>query len=40
MLVQLDDVQTKLDTLVGALDGHDAGAIIAATASRCPVRMP
>ena len=31
MLVQLDDVQTKLDTLVGALDGHDAGAIIAAT---------
>ena len=27
----LDDVQTRLDALVDALDGHDAGAIIAAT---------
>lgn len=27
----LDEVQSRLDTLVGALDGHDAGAIIAAT---------
>ncbi len=27
----LDEVQLRLDTLVGALDGHDAGAIIAAT---------
>lgn len=31
MLRQMDDVQIKLDALVGALDGHDAGAIIAAT---------
>ena len=29
--MMLDDVQSRLDTLVGALDGHDAGAIIAAT---------
>ena len=27
----IEDVQTKLDLLVGALDGQDAGAIIAAT---------
>ncbi|MDK2760227.1 MAG: hypothetical protein KYX64_02565 [Sphingopyxis sp.] len=27
----LDDVQSRLDALVGALDGQDAGAIIAAT---------
>lgn len=27
----MDDVQSRLDALVGALDGHDAGAIIAAT---------
>lgn len=31
MLTQMDDVQAKLDGLVGALDGHDAGAIISAT---------
>lgn len=31
MLTELDDVQTKLDVLTGALDGLDAGAIIAAT---------
>lgn len=31
MLTQMDDVQQKLDHLIGALDGHDAGAIIAAT---------
>jgi hypothetical protein len=31
MLAQMDEVQARLDTLVGALDGHDAGAIIAAT---------
>ncbi|MCW5645785.1 MAG: hypothetical protein KIT23_00765 [Sphingopyxis sp.] len=29
--MMLDDVQSRLDALVGALDGHDAGAIIAAT---------
>lgn len=29
--MMLDEVQSRLDTLVGALDGHDAGAIIAAT---------
>ena len=29
--MMLDEVQTRLDALVGALDGHDAGAIIAAT---------
>ncbi len=27
----LDDVQLRLDALVGALDGHDPGAIITAT---------
>lgn len=31
MLAQMDEVQSRLNTLVGALDGHDAGAIIAAT---------
>ena len=31
MLAQMDQVQQKLDTLIGALDGHDAGAIITAT---------
>ncbi|NIJ39664.1 hypothetical protein FHR22_004419 [Sphingopyxis panaciterrae] len=31
MLAQMEEVQAQLDTLVGALDGHDAGAIIAAT---------
>lgn len=31
MLAEMDEVQARLDTLVGALDGHDAGAIIAAT---------
>lgn len=31
MLTELDDVQVKLDALTGALDGHDAGTIIAAT---------
>src|SRR3546814_19877954 len=31
MLAQMDEVQARLNTLVGALDGHDAGAIIAAT---------
>ena len=40
MLVQLDDVQTKLDTLVGALDGHDAGAIIAATEALAAAVVP
>lgn len=29
--MMLDDVQMRLDALVHALDGHDAGAIIAAT---------
>lgn len=29
--MMLDDVQSRLDALVGALDGQDAGAIIAAT---------
>jgi len=29
--MMLDNVQSRLDMLVGALDGHDAGAIIAAT---------
>ncbi len=33
MLTQMEDVQVKLEALVGALDGHDAGAIIAATES-------
>ena len=31
MLTQMDDVQQKLDHLIGALDGHDAGAIVSAT---------
>lgn len=31
MLDALDEIQAKLDTLVAALDGHDAGAIIEAT---------
>ncbi len=31
MLVQMDEIQARLDELVGALDGQDAGAIIAAT---------
>ncbi|MEQ8310707.1 MAG: hypothetical protein RIA72_08425 [Sphingopyxis sp.] len=31
MFAAMDDVQLRLDTLVGALDGQDAGAIIAAT---------
>lgn len=31
MLSQMDEVQARLDALVGALDGQDAGAIIAAT---------
>lgn len=31
MLTEMDQIQAKLDILVGALDGHDAGAIIAAT---------
>ncbi len=29
--MMLDNVQSRLDMLVGALDDHDAGAIIAAT---------
>lgn len=31
MMMQMDAVQAELDALVEALDGHDAGAIIAAT---------
>ncbi|WP_338427099.1 hypothetical protein [Sphingopyxis kveilinensis] len=31
MLAAMDEVQARLDALIGALDGHDAGAIIAAT---------
>ena len=31
MLAQMEEIETRLETLVGALDGHDAGAIIAAT---------
>ena len=31
MLAAMDQVQARLDALIGALDGHDAGAIIAAT---------
>ena len=31
MLAQMDEVQSRLNALVGALDGHDASAIIAAT---------
>ena len=30
MLAQMEEVQARLNTLVGALDGHDAGAIVAA----------
>ncbi|MDO9368931.1 MAG: hypothetical protein Q7T68_10215 [Sphingopyxis sp.] len=29
--MMLDEVQSRLEALVSALDGHDAGAIIAAT---------
>jgi hypothetical protein len=40
--IGLDQVQARLDALTGALDGHDAGAIIAATealaASVVPLR--
>lgn len=31
MFAAMDDVQSRLDALVGALDGQDAGAIIVAT---------
>lgn len=31
MIVQMDEIQQKLDRLIDALDGQDAGAIIAAT---------
>ncbi|WP_260580420.1 hypothetical protein [Sphingopyxis sp. PET50] len=31
MKMQMEEVQAQLDALVAALDGHDAGAIIAAT---------
>ncbi|UNU43140.1 hypothetical protein EAO27_10790 [Sphingopyxis sp. YF1] len=31
MPTPMEDVQVQLDALVAALDGHDAGAIIAAT---------
>lgn len=31
MITQMTEVQERLDTLVGTLDGQDAGAIIAAT---------
>mgnify|MGYP001171441821 FL=1 len=31
MIEQMHEVQAKLDLLVGALDGHDAGAIVSAT---------
>ena len=31
MMMQMEEVQAQLDTLVAALDGHDAGAIIGAT---------
>ena len=31
MMMQMEEVQAQLDALVGALDGHDAGAIVAAT---------
>lgn len=31
MQAQMEDLQSRLNDLVGALDGHDAGAIIAAT---------
>lgn len=31
MLAAMDEVQVRLDALIGALDGHDASAIVAAT---------
>ena len=31
MQARMDDIQAKLNLLIGALDGQDAGAIIAAT---------
>jgi len=31
MLAEMDEIESRLSALVGALDGHDAGAIIAAT---------
>lgn len=31
MMMQMEEVQAQLDALVAALDGHDAGAIVAAT---------
>ena len=31
MPAPIDDIQAKLNLLIGALDGQDAGAIIAAT---------
>ena len=31
MMMQMEAVQAQLDTLVEALDGHDAGSIITAT---------
>jgi len=31
MQAQMEDLQSRLNDLVGALDGHDAGVIIAAT---------
>ncbi len=31
MMMQMEEVQAQLDALVASLDGHDAGAIIAAT---------
>lgn len=31
MMMQMEEVQAQLDALVTALDGHDAGAIVAAT---------
>ena len=31
MRAHMDDIQAKLNLLIGALDGQDAGAIIAAT---------
>ena len=31
MTAEMEEVQAQLDTLVASLDGHDAGAIIAAT---------
>ena len=31
MQMQMEEIESRLNILVGALDGHDAGAIIAAT---------